>query len=57
MAFFDRLKRKRREQVEQRRSAAYLTATARGATPEQAAKAGDRAARGNTGAAITSAIS
>ena len=53
MAFFERLKRKRKEQVEGRRSEAYLKAMARGATPEQARKAGDRAARGNTNAVIS----
>lgn len=56
MAFFERLKRKRKEQVEQRRSEAYLKAMARGATPAQAQKAGDRAASGNSNAAITGAI-
>jgi hypothetical protein len=56
MSFLSRLKRRREAIVEQRRSEAFLRATARGATPEQARKAADRAARGNTNAAITSAI-
>ncbi|WP_329454197.1 hypothetical protein [Streptomyces sp. NBC_01497] len=56
MSFIGKLKRKRAEQVEQRRTEATLNAAAAGATPEQAKRAGDRAARGNTNAAITSAI-
>jgi hypothetical protein len=43
--------------IEQRRAEAFLRATSHGATPEQARKAADRAARGNTNAAITGAIS
>jgi hypothetical protein len=57
MSLFSRLKRKRNEQIEQRRTEATLKAAARGATPEEARRAGDRAARGYTNAAITGAIS
>lgn len=56
MSFFSKMKHKRAEQVEQRRAAATEKALARGATPEQAERAGDRAARSNTNAAITGAI-
>ncbi|WP_179120016.1 hypothetical protein [Streptomyces tsukubensis] len=56
MSFFSELKRKRAEQIEQRRTAATLKAASEGATPEQARRAGDRAARGNTNAAITGGI-
>ncbi|MBW8090771.1 hypothetical protein IGW14_22790 [Streptomyces hygroscopicus subsp. hygroscopicus] len=63
MSFFSELKRKqielrrmRTEQIEQRRVEATLAAAARGATPEQARRAGDRAARGNTNAAITGSL-
>lgn len=58
MSLFSKLKRKRNEQIEQRRTEATLKAAGRGATPEEARRAGDRAARrGNTNAAITGAIS
>ncbi|WP_405783522.1 hypothetical protein [Streptomyces sp. NBC_00859] len=57
MSFLTNLKRKRAEQIEQRRTAATLEAAARGESPEQARRAGERAARrGNTNAAITGAI-
>jgi hypothetical protein len=56
MSFLSTWKRKRTEQIEQRRTAATLKAAARGASPEQAKRAGDRAARGNTDAAITGSI-
>jgi hypothetical protein len=46
----------RNEQVEQKRTEATLKAAAQGATPEQAKRAGDRAARGNTNAAISGGI-
>jgi len=57
MSFWSKLKRRRTEQIEQRRSEAFLKATAQGATPQQARRAADRAAQGNTNAAITGAIS
>ncbi|GAA2307933.1 hypothetical protein OHT20_38885 [Streptomyces caniferus] len=56
MSFLGNLKRKRAELIEERRTQATLKAASLGATPEQARRAGDRAARGNTNAAITSAI-
>lgn len=57
MSFFSKLKRKRAEQIEQRRTDATLKAAAAGATPEEARRAGERAARrGNTNAAITGSI-
>jgi hypothetical protein len=57
MSFWSRLKSSRRQRVEQERNEAFLKAMAQGATPQQARKAADRAARrGNTNAAITSAI-
>jgi hypothetical protein len=57
MGFWSKLRKRRDEQIEQRRTEATMRAMAGGATPEQARKAGDRAAsRGNTNAAITSAI-
>jgi hypothetical protein len=56
MSFWSMLRRKRNEQIEQRRTEATLKAAARGATPEQAKRAGERAARGNTNAAITGGI-
>ncbi|MGX1851723.1 hypothetical protein [Streptomyces sp. NPDC055299] len=56
MSFLSNLKRKRAEQIEQRRTEAMLAAVARGATPEQAQRAGERAARGNTNAAIAGSI-
>ena len=46
----------RTEQIERWRVEATLAAAARGATPEQARRAGDRAARGNTNAAITGSL-
>jgi hypothetical protein len=55
-SFFSRLRAKRTDQVEQRRNEAILKANALGATPEQARRAGERAARGNTNAAITGSI-
>jgi hypothetical protein len=56
LTFLSSLRAKRAEQVEQRRNEAVLKANAQGATPEQARRAGERAARGNTNAAITGAI-
>lgn len=56
MSFLSDLKRKRAELIEERRTQAMLKAASLGATPEQARRAGDRAARANTNAAITSAI-
>jgi hypothetical protein len=57
MSFLSRLKSRHNKRIEQRRSEAFLKATAGGASPEQARKAADQAARrGNTNAAITSAI-
>ncbi|XVV15038.1 hypothetical protein ACQP2X_12065 [Actinoplanes sp. CA-131856] len=56
MSFWSNLKRKRDEQTDRRRQEAYLKATAQGATPEQARKAADRAARSRTNAAINGAI-
>ncbi|WP_345633951.1 hypothetical protein [Rugosimonospora acidiphila] len=56
MSFWSRLKQRQSEQVEQRRNKAIEEALARGATPDQAKRAGDRAARRYTNAAITGAI-
>jgi hypothetical protein len=56
MSFWSKLNRRRKEVTEQRRSEAFLRATAAGATLEESRKAADRAARGNTSAAITGAI-
>lgn len=56
-SFFSRLRARRAEQVAQRRDTAMLAAYAQGATDEQARRAGERAARGNTNAAITGSIS
>ncbi|MEV4347198.1 hypothetical protein AB0J83_22305 [Actinoplanes sp. NPDC049596] len=56
MSFWSKLKRKRDEQLERTRQEAYLKATARGATPEEARKAADRAARSGTNSAINGAI-
>ncbi|WP_433458834.1 hypothetical protein [Micromonospora sp. CA-248212] len=55
MSFWNRLKQRRNEQIEQRRQEAMAKAMARGATPEEVV-AGERAARGNT-AAVLGAIS
>ncbi len=57
MSIWSRLTSKRKEQIEQRRNEAVAKAMARGATPEQVKAAGERAARGNTNAAIGGAIS
>ncbi|MFJ5176638.1 hypothetical protein ACIRA2_25815 [Streptomyces griseoviridis] len=55
-SFFSGIRARRAEQVAQRRDAAMLAAYGRGATDEQARRAGERAARGNTDAAITGSI-
>jgi len=58
MSFWSKLRSKRQAQLDEVRRNATLKAAARGATPEQARKAGDRATRrGTTNAAITSSIS
>ncbi|MCX4883269.1 MULTISPECIES: hypothetical protein [unclassified Streptomyces] len=57
LSFLSSLRARRAQQAEQRRNEAILKANALGATPEQARRAGERAARGNTNAAITGAIS
>ena len=57
MSFWSKLRSRRRARIEEIRRDATLKAAANGATPEEARRAGDRAARrGNTNAAITSAI-
>jgi hypothetical protein len=56
MSFLRRLKQRHNERVERRRNEAIEKALGRGATPEQAQRAGDRAARRYTNAAITSSI-
>ncbi|AGL16230.1 hypothetical protein [Actinoplanes sp. N902-109] len=57
MSIWSKLRSKRQARLEEIRRDATLQAAARGATPEQARRAGDRAARrGNTNAAITSSI-
>ncbi|WP_329460702.1 hypothetical protein [Streptomyces sp. NBC_01497] len=58
MSFFGKLKRRQSEQAEARRAQAMMEAVARGATPEEAQRAGDRAARrrANTNAAIMGSI-
>jgi hypothetical protein len=58
MSFWSKLRSKRQARLEEVRRDATLKAAAEGATPEQARKAGDRAARrGTTNAAITGSIS
>jgi hypothetical protein len=57
MSFWSKLRAKRQAQLERIERDATLKAAAQGASPEQARRAGRRAARrGNTNAAITSAI-
>lgn len=57
MGFLSKLRAKRQAHLEKIRQDATMKALAKGASPEQARKAGDRAVRrGNTNAAITSAI-
>jgi hypothetical protein len=56
MSMWSRFKKRRREKMEQQRSEAVARAMARGATPEEAAAAGERAARGNTAVAVMGAI-
>ncbi|WP_274914430.1 hypothetical protein [Streptomyces sp. WZ-12] len=55
MSFLSKLKRQRAELVERRRMEATMAAGMRGAGLEEAKRAGDRAARGNTNAAIAGA--
>ncbi|GAA2514943.1 hypothetical protein [Winogradskya humida] len=58
MSIWSKLRSKRQARLDEVRRDATLKAAAGGATPEQARRAGDRAvSRGNTNAAITSAIS
>jgi hypothetical protein len=58
MSIWSRLRDRRKAQLEDIRRDATLKAAARGATPEEARQAGERAARrGTTNAAITGAIS
>ncbi|MEV4349885.1 hypothetical protein AB0J83_35960 [Actinoplanes sp. NPDC049596] len=56
MSIWSWFKKKRSEQIEQRRNEAVAKAMARGATPEQAMAAGERAARGTTNTAVIGAI-
>lgn len=56
MSIWSRLKKRRSEQIEQRRNEAVAKAMARGATPEEAKAAGERAARGHTTSAVLGAI-
>ncbi|QHC23176.1 hypothetical protein [Streptomyces sp. GS7] len=56
MSFLSNVKRMRAERIEQRRAEAMLAAVARGATPEQVQRAGERAAWGNTNAAIAGSV-
>ncbi|GAA3168526.1 MULTISPECIES: hypothetical protein [Streptomyces] len=58
LSFLSKLKQQRAELSEQRRMAATMAAGARGAGPEEAKRAGDRAAGRGTDAAIAaSAVS
>ncbi|WP_250004778.1 hypothetical protein [Actinoplanes sp. M2I2] len=57
MSFWSKLRGKRQARLDEVRRDATLKAAAGGATPEQARKAGERAARrGSTNAAITGSI-
>ncbi|MGW0214760.1 hypothetical protein ACWDXH_10225 [Micromonospora chokoriensis] len=56
MSIWSRFKKRRREKIEQQRSEAVARAMARGATPQEAAAAGERAARGNTATTMMGAI-
>ncbi|WP_344584022.1 hypothetical protein [Streptomyces lunalinharesii] len=56
MSFLSKLKRQRAELVERRRMEATMAAGSRGAGLEEAKRAGDRAARRNSDAAITASI-
>ncbi|WFE52501.1 MULTISPECIES: hypothetical protein [unclassified Micromonospora] len=56
MSIWSRFTKRRREKIEQQRSEAVARAMARGATPEEAAAAGERAARGNTATTMMGAI-
>lgn len=56
MGFWNSLKRKREQQIEERRSAAFLKARSKGATPDQARRSADRAAKSQTNSAVTGAI-
>jgi len=56
MSIFSKLAEKRKRQSEQRRNEAVAKALARGATPEQAKVAGERAARRASNGAIMGAI-
>jgi hypothetical protein len=56
MSIFSRLAEKRKRRSEQRRDEAVAKAMARGATPEQAKAAGERAVRRASDGAILGAI-
>ncbi|MFI7549424.1 hypothetical protein ACIBQ2_06720 [Micromonospora sediminimaris] len=56
MSFWSWFKKRRRRKIEQQRTEAVARAMARGATPEEAMAAGERAARGNTRATMMGAI-
>jgi hypothetical protein len=56
MGFWSKLKKRRNDERERRRTEATMKAASLGATPEQARRAGDRAANGTTNAAILGAI-
>ncbi|MBM2617874.1 hypothetical protein JIG36_20155 [Actinoplanes sp. LDG1-06] len=56
MSIWSRFKKRRSDKREQLRTEAVAKAMARGATPEQAKAAGDRAASGTTNAAVLGAI-
>ncbi|MEU8214460.1 hypothetical protein AB0C47_01650 [Micromonospora taraxaci] len=56
MSIWSRFKKRRREKIEQQRSETVARAMARGATPQEAAAAGERAARGNTATTMMGAI-
>ncbi|MEW1655919.1 MULTISPECIES: hypothetical protein [unclassified Streptomyces] len=55
-SFLSKLKRQRAELLEQRRMEATMAAGVRGAGLEEAKRAGDRAARRNTDAAISASV-
>ncbi|MEU8423109.1 hypothetical protein AB0C15_19755 [Micromonospora sp. NPDC048835] len=56
MSIWSWFTQRRKEKIEQQRTEAVAAAMARGATPEQAVAAGERAARGNTAASVMGAI-
>ncbi|MFI7024349.1 hypothetical protein [Micromonospora sp. NPDC049900] len=52
MSIWSRFTQRRRRKIEEQRNEAVARAMARGASPEEAAAAGDRAARGDTATTV-----